>query len=166
MSIYDRATALAEEEDIDAAPLEEEFDNIDEAFNGLFRADRVSASGLLTLTTSFADVPGASLSITTAVPSLLLVNAVADFENLLSAAGEQQSIGVLNVDGTDRGEELISGFPIGAIQTARETVAQAFCISLTAGAHTIKLRAKCGGTHTSRAHFPGTGFTYLLIPQP
>jgi hypothetical protein len=166
MSIFERVKSFVEDETITGENFEAEFDAIAEAFNGLFRAARVGASAELTLTGSSQDVPGATLSITPAVPSLLLVFATAEIETVVGGTGEQLATLSLNVDGVDRAEPILSGFPLVATTSQHETVGQDYCISLTAAAHTVKLRGKASGPFTSRVKEAGTGFVYLLIPQP
>jgi hypothetical protein len=144
MSWFSRKKAFEEEADILGVDFETEFDTIANAFNGLFKGDRVSASSNLLLTGGYKDVPGASVSITPSMSSLLYVWPV-----FVTTAGGVT--GVVNVDGSDQAYEA--------------NTVQALCISLTAGAHTVKLRAKpiFVGAELQKTN---TGFTYLLVPDP
>lgn len=130
-----------------AADVDANFDAIEDAFNGLFKGDRVSASADLVLFKDpYTDVPGASGAVSPPVPSLLFVWAV------FSVTGEVT--GVVNLDGADQPYEAAGG---------GEFVPQVLCLKLNAGAHTVKLRAKAdAGT----VHKTNTGFTYLLVPNP
>jgi hypothetical protein len=149
-----------------AAPLSANFQAIEDAFNGLFKAGKVKSSGDLTLTTSFQDVPDATLSITPAIPSLLIVTATFDFDSPNGQGRQGPFEGELNVDAASQVGEAIYTGGVAAGDGGRATVAQNWMVTLAAGAHTVKLRAKatpglsdiCRGTHT--------GFTYLLIPNP
>lgn len=166
MSLFERVQSFVEGTDADAEAIEAEFDAIAAAFNGLFEVGRISASSDLSLTSSYQDVPGATLSITPSVPSLLLVFAVADLEGSTpTEIAVGKTIAVLNVDGSDRSEQLINGF-LSTSAIVRETVSQAFSVSLTAAAHTVKLRAKMEKLTSGKAHQTNTGFLYLLIPEP
>lgn len=165
MSWFTRKKSFVAKTPAAAADVEAEFDHIADGFNGLFKPGRVSASGDLTLTTSYQDVPGATLSITPTVASTLLVWATADLEGSTpTEIAVGKAIAVLNVDSADRSEQLINGF-LSTSAILRETVGQSFSISLTAAAHTIKLRAKMEKLTSGKARETNTGFTYLLIPS-
>ena len=140
-------------------------------------AGRVSASGDLDLTGSYADVPGASLTITPMVESKLLVTASFDFKVdsfstgapayvpkiecigsiKLDAAAESSTLAIL-----EREESAAGDVPL----MIRVTCVQTYELTLTAAEHTIKLRAKSGfeaGTSYETCFKDGTGFTYILL---
>lgn len=163
-----------------AAEVDENFEAVEEALNGLFGVDRVSASGDLTCTNSYQDVNGASLAITPPLASKLLCLATFDFE---IAAGNKfaglwgKAFGALNVDGSDQAAKAVfqhrylNTTETGNTPVARATVAQGYAVDLIAGAHTVTLRAKYetgekGENHTVKAIAQGTQFLYLLIPDP
>lgn len=156
MTWFKRQKTFAEETEILADDFEEEFDEIAGAFNGLFSAGTVAANSGLVLTTSYQDVPGAVLSITPSVPSLLLVNMSfgKEYEDKFAYA-------TLKLDSA--AEEA----PAIVLLTNEFSGSQPFLLKLSAGAHTVKIRAK-------RAEVTGkveiqegrTRFTYLLIPNP
>jgi hypothetical protein len=166
MSWFTRAKSFVEKTPAAAADVEAEFDNIADSFNGLFKTGRVSASENLTLTTSYQDVPGASLSITPSVASRLLVWATADVQ---VGTPTQLSLGYafvkLNVDGADRTEQMLRGY-FGGAAVERQPLHQDYSITLTAAAHTIKLRSKMENAESATCYGTHTGFTYLLIPEP
>lgn len=124
------------------------------------------ATGNLTLTGAFQDVPGASLAITPAVASLLLVTAVFDLE-VHSEGPQVYAVGGLNVDGEDEEETAVTGIlPPGNNIIIRQTVSQVYAIPLTAAAHTIKLRAKREGSVAASNNTcieDNTRFLYELI---
>ena len=164
MSIFQRVKSFVENTEILAEDFEAEFDAIAEAFNGLFKPGRVSASGTLALTTSYQDVPGASLSITPAVPSLLLVLATANLE-LANPSSAAEALATLNVDGSDRADKMRLTSIISA-GLAGGTFTQGYDVSLSAAAHTVKMRAKRVNAESGACQEANTGFLYLLIPEP
>lgn len=131
------------------------------------------ASGNLGLTGEFVEIPGTALTITPAVPSLLLVSAVFDFYTVLNAStlAYAKGFGGLVLDGIAQSGQAVSGIAaIGATGAVGEyvletTPTQAWCIPLTAAEHKIHLSAKKEGTAAAEAKHPNTGFTYLLVSQ-
>lgn len=119
------------------------------------------SSSTLGLTTSYADVPGTSVAITTATDNVEFVMVIAvDFEVTAAGAVVCEGIGVL--DGT----VIESGQAANlAEQATRATVGQTYRgVIATAGAHTLKLQAKkTGASGTANANSGHTGFVALLL---
>lgn len=121
-----------------------------------------SASSDLTLGEAFADVAGMKLEITPSVASTLLVVAIFDFELSQSGAAAQGSLKL------DSETELT---PVGELKSnqaavERATIAQVYALPLTAGAHTIKGRAKNSEhsvTVNGKCIAASTQFLYLLF---
>ena len=111
----------------------------------------VSSTADLTLTGSFQDIPGTELKITPAVASKLKITAFFDLE------GNATCQGALNLDGVDQTNVAHMGPTAETFE--RHTVGQVWLLSLTAAAHTIKMRAKGTGT----AHHPDTQMLYELV---
>lgn len=113
-----------------------------------------AASGNLTTGSSTpADIPGATITITTVQNNAsVLVNGV--FDIMTATAANVAAIGTCLVDGAVQTAEAIR---IIVTAQTRETVAQNWPISLpTPGSHTIKFQGACGGgsatfnqTHTT-----------------
>lgn len=100
-----------------------------------------AASGSTTVTTSVADVAGATFTVTTIADNqVAMVTGIFDVTN----GGNDAFVGVLNVGGSAQDGQAIS---VGA---DRKTVAQAWIVSLpTAGSYTFKLQTyKVGSTAT------------------
>jgi len=95
------------------------------------------ASGSAALGTSYADVTGVKLEITPAVASNLLVVSVPSFTEVQ----EGNVYAVLNVDGVVQSRAAFMGGAAGGVKQSASP-AQAYVISLTAAAHTIKMQAK------------------------
>ena len=123
----------------------------------LVTSGRVAATGALTTTSSFTDVPGATVTFTPAVAGFAIVNVTADIS--VSSGGLVSAL--LVVDGTPESQEIIGQFPTA---TARGTFAQTYRVSLTAASHTLKVQGKyvaVGGIIYS----PHTTLTYTFIPS-
>jgi hypothetical protein len=118
----------------------------------------VTASGNLSLTSSNQDVPGASLSITPAVASVLLVTASFDAQ----ASNSGQFVGLIELDGVQVGT-----FARHYASTASEraTVTALARLVLDAGPHTVKLRGSNLVGTLGTIHAPSTGFSYMLVAQ-
>lgn len=134
-----------------------------------------SATGDLTpLTTSFQDVPGAELALTSSVDSVGVVTASFDLEGVADAnSGIFLPRGTLQVDGTDEGDDASwqlhaptgQNHPNGVMQ--RIVVTQTYHAELAAGEHTLKLRARkdaLAGTAPHHCRAAGTRLSYVLIP--
>jgi hypothetical protein len=157
---YKRAKSFVAKSAAKAADVEGEFDNIEEAFNGLFKAGRVQASGKGTLTGAYSDIPGASADLVVAVPSLLI--AVVTFD--ISAREADTFIGNLNMDGVTGQEAAFA--PTSSVSGIRVPVTQTYFKKLAAGTRTIKMVAKKNGSSPEIFSAANSGFTYLLIPDP
>lgn len=123
----------------------------------LVTSGRVAATGALTTTASFTDVPGATVTFTPEVAGFVIVNVTAD----ISVNSGGLIACVLVVDGTPQSQEIIGQFPTA---TARGTFAQTYRVSLTAASHTLKVQGKyvVGGGTVSSLH---TTLTYTFIPS-
>jgi len=128
----------------------------------------VEATGDLNAMKGFyADVPGASLAITPAVASYILITA--HWTVINDSSGVMGIAGLLNLDAADLTSEKI---PItiftstGGIYGGRQTVSMSYKLRLTAAAHTIKMRAKDPtDLGFARCEADGTRFTYMLVAQ-
>lgn len=125
----------------------------------------VGASGNLTLTNSYQDVPGATIDITPDVASVLKVTAVFGLQASVGAGDSRaESLGTINVDGVD--ESRVARAKLDTTASSSDelkiTAAQVYFVALTAARHTIKMRAKFevgGGT----CGVADTAFLYELI---
>jgi hypothetical protein len=157
---YERAESFSEDTDATASTIESEFDNIADAFNGLFRADRVSATEDLSLKgAEYNDIPGASVTLTLSAPGLLIVNALFELE---LPAGGLVFEGALNVDGSNQG-------PIARLSYGEHIAFQAhqtWCVPLSVGAHIVKLRGRNELGDAGKVKKTNSGYTYLLVSEP
>lgn len=145
-----------------AAELNENFDQIEDTFNSLFQAGRVQAGGKGTLTSSYSDIPGASVTLTVPQASLLL--AVATFD--VAVPESTFFTGNLNIDGAT-GPECILAAPISlGGDRIREAVTQVYFKELAAGSKTVKMVGKRNGADVEIFNAANTGFLYLLVPDP
>lgn len=115
----------------------------------------VAASEDLTLTTSYQDVPGATLEITPAVASKLLVTAVFAFSESSSGGAS----GTVNFNGEDQAIEARAN---ADVSSASDTRAQVYSLDLAVEKNTIKLRAKYLGAK-GKALAGSTRFLYQLV---
>ena len=125
----------------------------------------VYATADLALGAAYADIPGAELKITSAVPSTLLVTATFDLAALEVAGVAKGSIAVDGAaESTHVAELQCEADSAGNQPKNRATVSQTYALSLTAAAHTIKLRARReGGGTTYSARGTHTGFLWMLV---
>lgn len=128
----------------------------------------VEASESWALTLVYEDAPGASLEITPAVPSLLLVTAVFCFgwEN----ADTQSAQGTISLDGVDQTSMavLTNTVPGATGADALTTVPQVYSLSLSAAKHTVKMRARrvaAGPAAGVLFATERTRFIYQLVAQ-
>lgn len=124
----------------------------------------VSTAENLTLTTSYQDVPGATLEITPAVASILKVTAFFDLDTRENTI----AVGSIKVDA--KAEETIAARVSSGISldvstdlTQRAVTGQVWTVPLTAAAHTVKMRVKREGSGASNCYWVGTRFLYELI---
>lgn len=132
-----------------------------------------AASADLALGTSYADIAltGGDLSITPAVASLLKVTAVFNFRLIgtVSTEGYMEARGTINLDGADQTAEAyalhLSDSPASSADTLNVTVTQVYLLSLTAAAHTIKMRGRRGSSVLGGASAlsPMTRMLYELV---
>lgn len=122
------------------------------------------------LSTSYQDVPGTSLEITPAAPSLLKVTAVFRLHTIRSSGIEEpEAFGTVRIDSEDQSPpaNLQSNLatPGSATLETTATILQVYLLSLTTASHTIKLRAKSSKSVSgfSRCYAEGTRFLYELI---
>lgn len=104
----------------------------------------VAATGPLNLGTALADVPGASIPLTTATAGALF-EAIATFDMNISTAGTagQLAEGHLDVDGVDQTRRALKNMAV----VDRITVTQTWSgILSAAGNHTFKLRGIKGSS--------------------
>lgn len=130
---------------------------------GLGRITTVAASGTLTLTTSEQDVPGATWTFqTVGANAIVVVIGVYDFD-CTSALAATFAMGRLSVDGVTQTTEA-HGSTAAAI---RNTCAQLWPVSVSAGTHTVKLRAlKNNATPVIAVDATHTTMAVLVFDQP
>lgn len=135
-----------------------------------------AAAQRATLTTPFNlseggpfDVTAMSLTVTPVVASTAIVHGVFDFNFNPTTLDDATALGYLSVDGVAEGDLAASRFYCPSSgQRSRQTVAQTWVLSLTAAAHTLKLRA--GYTRHSASYSGGiqadayTSLTVFLLP--
>lgn len=175
MSWFSRIREFVEEEDAKADDLEAELDNIAEALNGQFAGGSAAASEDLTLTGSYQDVPGASVSCALEQAGLVLVTAVFDFNVARTTVGAIGAVmlGEMNVGGSGQAATAIYApttmLVSGTAGGLRATVAQTWLLSLASGSTTLKLRAKYSSVEsgcTAKIFATHTRFTYLAVADP
>jgi len=123
----------------------------------LGRGNAYGSAGSLSLTASYQDVAGATLTFTPDTASTLLVIATFDC-NATSAA---TILGTLLVDGA--AQTGTAAFA-SAVTGERGTVSQTWLVNVTAAAHTFKLQAKAS-TGTGTVLQSNTSISYLLFSQ-
>jgi hypothetical protein len=150
-----------------SAQVNENFDKVEEAFNGLFQMDTVAGEGeLILLTTNYQDVPGASVTLTPAIPSLVRIDVVFGFVIPGVTLAFGQALGSIKVDsGSEQDRAAVLEVPEPAFP-AGATVPQSYTLSLAAGSHTIKMRAKKGASGNVKVFPPTCSLSYLMIPDP
>ncbi len=130
------------------------------------------ATSHLELSSTYTLVPGCKLEVAPVVDSVLVVNAVADFSLSMTKSSNAKCIAELYVDSSAESGQIVAF--LGAVESvtptmelvAEVTAAQSWVISLSAGSHTIELRAmdeKVGKEAAGEAKANNTGFTYLLF---
>lgn len=136
-------------------------------------AGYVAATSNLSLSSSWADISGASVTFTS-VLCKAIIHCVFNLEcdTGTGAMFENTDIrGRLVVDGTGESKEarLRSYDPretgIGAQNIIAGTVSQIYVVSLAASSHTLKLQGYGSSAGTDTCIAAGTGFIYQLIAQ-
>jgi hypothetical protein len=120
--------------------------------SGSVTVHRDTASSNATLTTSYADVPGCSVTFDVDEAATLVITGIFAFIDVAADTGWEQAFGIVLVDGSQpeanvhaylREVTAMAGLPQGA------TAAVVTHASVSAGSHTVKLQAKkvgVGGT--------------------
>lgn len=131
---------------------------------GLGRITTVAASASLTLTTTETDVPGCTWTFqTVGANAIVVVLGVFDFDCTGSPANFTFASGRLSVDGVTQAAEAHG--TMAAL--VRNTCAQMWPVNVSAGSHTVKLRAvKPSGTTSIAVDSPHTTMTVLVFDQP
>ena len=130
-----------------------------------------AASAGLTLSASYADVVGATVTFTPDVACYALVTTFFKFQIIAPDTGEDCSCsGILVVDGVAESPEaeFIVGTHASTGPSYTATVGQVHRVALTAAAHTLKLQAKktvSSGTVVASAGITNTRFLYQLVAQ-
>lgn len=134
-------------------------DNQKFVLNGLITKYTGVATGTPVAVGAEADVAGCSVTCTTTGNNAFaLVIGVFDFsKSATTGIGE----GFCNVDGTDQATLAVLSDGANTISD-RMTVSQVWAVSLTAGSHTIKLRAAKAGAATINIQ-PHTTITVILV---
>lgn len=126
------------------------------------RSYGAASSGNLDLTGTITDVPGTSVTFSTNNDgAILLVRAAFDFQYSNTAGQEaNECIGYLNVNGTNRGSQVI----MRTLANWRVTCGGRWRVPLTsAGSHTVKLRANSTRTAGAADATVHTGWVALLL---
>ena len=114
---------------------------------------------IIGLTGAYQDIPGASLAITPAVASKALILATFNFQ-----VGGSNGVAVGSIKVDEAAEEAQTAQLGTALDIITGTVTQAYIVSLSAAAHTIKMRAKrVSGGAGFNALKEGTRMAYLLF---
>lgn len=128
---------------------------------GLLASTSKPATGTLTLSTSDQDVPGSTITFSvTGAHAFALVVGTFDFQPTVSSAAIN-GVGKLSADGTTQTEQAI-WTDNGA--NSRACVSQSWTVPLTAGSHTLKLRAtKTGAAGTHVTNSSHTNMSVLVV---
>lgn len=127
------------------------------------------ASGPLSLTGAYQDVPGTTLEITPVVESAMLIIATFDFVGLSiggTAPTTIEGLGTVRLNTSDESgparlyEQISSGEASG---TLGGSVTQVWLLSLSAAKQTIKLRGRRAAGAEGELAAGSTRFTYLLF---
>lgn len=156
-----------------AAEVNENFDAVETALNGLFKAGRVNGEALtIGENPARVDVPGSSKTLTLALASLVLIHLEADIELEVGANEKHSASVVLNVDGVDQATGANAGGQ-GTSIVVEASAAVSYVLTLAAGSHTLKMRAEHagylvpgGGARAARFSPISLGYSYLVIPNP
>lgn len=132
--------------------------------------DIATASGDITLTTSYADVTGATKTFTPDVACYAIVTAVFDFD--VGSIGDGETAfgqGTLVVDGTPQTPVATHGGSnnLGGDLATRSTTSQVYRVALSVASHTLKLQAKKveSGSTVVTCEADNTRFLYQLVAQ-
>ncbi len=121
-----------------------------------------------TLTGSYVDVAGCTVTFTPDVACYALVYLVAGLEVINAGDADASAQATLVVDGsaqTDVAENDVSSTNAQTI-TNFGTCAQVYRVALTAASHTLKVQAKLGATGaTGKVYGAYTNFLYQLVAQ-
>lgn len=130
--------------------------------NNMLQTDSAAANANLSLTGSFQDISGATVTVNPQGNSaIVFIVAIFAFRATVSSAGAIM-IGQIVVDGVAQPNQALL---IDNGANTRATVAQSCTVAVAAGARTIKLQAQCGsGTH--QADQQHTIINVLLIDIP
>lgn len=126
-----------------------------------------AATENLTLTTSYQDVPGGKLEITPTAAGKLLVVTVFTFAVESGVPVESvTALGTLKLDSESEQAalaELIFGSEEEVQEEMTATATQVYALTLTAAAHTIKMRAKRGASGTGLCKATSSRMLYALF---
>jgi len=128
--------------------------------NASLLSARASGSGLTPSTTP-ADIPGATLTFTTANPNATVL-AAGIFDCGCATTGTGLVVGTLVVDGSSQSPESTFGL---VTANDRNSVAQVWAVTLaSAGSHTLKLQgALTAASGTGSIHATHTGIAVLVL---
>jgi hypothetical protein len=129
-------------------------------------SDRVACTVSTAInSTTFADITGATVTLTTDVDSKFLVTAHFDTTCTALAVFGDLFSGGLAVNGT---LETPRGAWTPGLANSRNVICQTFVVAATAGtAYTLKLQARTTNAATTfSVATPHTGFSVLTVPEP
>ena len=121
------------------------------------RVAAIIGGGYLELTEQYQDVPGTTFVLSPETDQTYLVYVNADFE-----AMDCMALAQLHVDGEYQPGLLIFQ---SRVDRGRATVSQALLVSLTAGPHTVVLKAKRGSGTEAKIYATHTAITYFAVSQ-
>ncbi len=132
-----------------------------ESRNARLSVGRVAASipggNRLELTNGFQDVPGTTFTLTPETDQTYLVYVTADFDVLNGLA-----VATLFIDGVRETSETIF---CGCGARERGTVSQTYLVDLSAGTHTLVLKAKLNLGTSAKIYETHTTLTYFAVSQ-
>lgn len=130
-----------------------------------------ASSSWPTISGTYVDVPGATVTFTPTYPSTVLVTTVFDFNlrPLMTGPYSVRGEGALVVDGTVQSRTAVGGVDMattGIMDELRFSAVQVHRLSLSAAAHTLKLQVRSAGA----SGFPNSSlstaqFMYCVIPD-
>jgi hypothetical protein len=126
----------------------------------------ISSSSNLTLTTSHADISGATVTLTPDVAAYMWVIGTWQFTINTDSTSLSTCFGRLLLDGADQGGPAVqvdngNAVNVGLIATG----VTLYRLSLSVASHTIKMQARKNSTDTCTANAGGCQFMYLLTAQ-
>lgn len=152
-----------------AAGVNENFDAVAAAFNGIVQGGVVTVSeDKIQTTEAEIELPGSSKTITLAQASLVQVTTFFDWTMETSSGGPGQTYvrGYLNVGGSN--QSAYASLGLHETEFVQATCGMTYMLELAAGEHALKLKQKVFKTPSviSVTTATSTRFSYLVFPNP